>query len=431
MGLREDLKRFREVGEENRYDLSEFIKHGDMGRNRDIQIPIKIIELPEFEYDPWDMGGVGQGDGEVGDPVPQPGEPGDEDGEGDEAGEGEGEHGYYDMDPEEFAEELDEELGLDLDPKGKQVKEEVEGHLVEMARSGPDSTLDFERMYKKGLKRSLSIFFDEDYLRDVLRVEGVGPQKAFEWARENNMNVSRGWIEQEYEDVPESELNLYSSIEDVPGEPQRQPSARQIESVALRNEDKRHKYPEITHEYEKNAVIVFIRDVSGSMGEAKRNLVERVFTPMDWYLTGKYEHAEFIYIAHDSSAWEVDRDDFFGLESAGGTQISSAYELTQELLEGTYPFKEWNRYVFGAGDGENWGKDTKENVIPLMEDIDANLHGYLEVNPSDSSWGTGDHADILEDHFDGNDDVAVARVSSNDGVTDAIYDILSTEENDD
>jgi len=322
MGLREDLERFREVGEEERQDLSEFIKHGNMSGGDNIKIPIKIIQLPQFEYDKWDAGGVGQGEGEQGDPVGQPEEG---DGDGDEAGEGEGEHGYYDMDPEEFAEELDEELGLDLDPKGKQVKEEVEGHLVERARTGPDSTLDFERTYKKGMQRSLSVFFDEDYLREVLRVEGYGATRTFDWARNNSIAVSKGWLETEYKKVPKEERCRYSSIDDIDITLRRTPTSQEMRSVALRNEDKRHKYPEIEKEYEKNAVIVFIRDVSGSMGEHKRELVERVFTPLDWYLTGKYDQAEFIYIAHDSSAWETERDEFFGIQSGGGTKISSAY----------------------------------------------------------------------------------------------------------
>jgi len=124
MGLRDDLERFREVGEKRREDLAEFIQYGDLsGGSGDIQIPVKIVSLPSFEYDQRDQGGVGQGDGgtpDVGQPVgqPQP-QPGDGDGEDGEAGEEGGEHEYYEMDPEEFAQELDEELGLDLEPKGK------------------------------------------------------------------------------------------------------------------------------------------------------------------------------------------------------------------------------------------------------------------------------------------------------------------------
>lgn len=427
MGLREDLERFQQIGEEKRMDLSEFIQHANMG-NGDIKIPIKVIQLPEFEYDRLDQGGVAQGDGDVGEPVgePQPGE-----GEGDdEAGEESGEHGYYEMDPEEFAEELDEELGLELDPKGKRVKEEKEGDLVELARSGPDSLLDFERMYKKGMKRSLAMHFDEDYMREVLKVHGMGIQKAFEWARNNNIPVSKAWIEQEYKSIRESELGQYSCVEDIDLEMDKTPTVADVDEVPLRREDKKHKHPEITKEYEKNVVVINIRDVSGSMGDSKRELVERVFTPLDWYLTGKYDNAEFRYIAHDSDAWEVDRDDFFGIKSGGGTMISSAYELAQQMLDEQYPWREWNRYVFAAGDGENWSKDTEEEVIPMMEEIDANLHAYLETDPQDSGWGgTGSHANDLIDHFgDNHENVAVTSVKSENDVMDAIKEILSTEE---
>ena len=83
MGLKDDIERYREVGEDRRQDLAEFIQYGDLGSSRrdEVRIPIKIIDLPEFAYDQRDMGGVGQGgDGtpQPGDPVGQP-EPGDGD----------------------------------------------------------------------------------------------------------------------------------------------------------------------------------------------------------------------------------------------------------------------------------------------------------------------------------------------------------------
>ena len=432
MGLKDDLERYKEVGEERRQDLSEFIKHGELNTpSGDIRVPIKIISLPEFQYNQWDQGGVGQGDAEQGDPVdtgqPQPGDGDGDDGDGDEAGDGEGEHGYYEMDPEEFAEELEEELDLDLEPKGKAVAEEVEGDLVDLARTGPNSTLDFERMFKKGLKRKLAMNFDEEYCREVLKVSGMGPQSAYEWARGENLPVSKAWFEAAYEELDSGEATQYESIEDIPGDLDRTPTIADMkEGVPLRQQDKRHKYPEIKKEYEKNVVVVNIRDVSGSMRQEKREYVERVFTPLDWYLQGKYDHAEFVYIAHDSEAWEVERDEFFGMKSGGGTRISSAYELAQAVLEEMYPWQEWNRYVFAAGDGENKGSDSEQNVIPLMEDIPANLHGYLEVKPGGT--GRGDHAEILRNHFgDDHESVAVANVREPDEVTDAIYEILSTE----
>jgi len=427
MGLKDDLKRFEEVGEQKRQDLSEFIQHGQIEAGDDIQIPIKVIELPGFEYDMSDMGGVGKGEGEQGDPVDQPGQP--QPGEGDdEAGEDTAEHGRYEMDPEEFAEELDEELGLDLDPKGKKVKERTEGAYTKLARSGPDSTLDFERMYKKGLKRSLGMYFDEDYLREVMKVDGMGVEQTFEWARNNNIPVSKGWIESEYAKI--GNKSQYSSLDSIDSEMKRKPVAEEINSVALREEDKRHKYPEITNHYEKNAVVVFIRDVSGSMRKDKRRLVERVFTPIDWYLTGKYDNAEFVYIAHDSEAWEVDRKDFFGIESAGGTEISSAYRLAQEILDNRYSWSEWNRYVFAAGDGENYGSDSEENVVPLMKEIDANLHSYIEVQPKGQAFGPigNSHLETVEGEIGDRENVATYLVEEEEDVMDCIYEVLSTED---
>jgi len=124
-------------------------------------------------------------------------------------------------------------------------------------------------------------------------------------------------------------------------------------------------------------------------------------------------------------AWEVDRGEFFGIQSGGGTRISSAYELVAEILE-EYPYSEWNRYVFAAGDSENSGSDTTDSVIPLMESIDANLHAYVETQPGGAAPNAR-HADEVEAAFGTGDDVAVARVSKPDDVTDAIYEILSTE----
>ncbi|WP_254841224.1 YeaH/YhbH family protein [Natronomonas marina] len=440
MGLRDDLDRYREVGEAKRQDLSEFIQYGDLGQSRpdEVKIPIKIVDLPEFVYDPRDQGGVGQGQGgtpDVGDPVgepqPQPGD-GDDEGDGDEPGEEGGDHEYYEMDPKEFAKELDEELGLDLEPKGKKVIEEKEGDFTDMTRTGPASTLDFERLFKQGLKRKLAMDFDGEYVREALRVDGWGPSRVFEWARSEHIPVSRAWIQDAYDSLPAEEMDRWDSIEEMQREVDRESTAARIrregiDEIPFRREDERYRYPEIIEEREKNVVVVNIRDVSGSMRQAKRELVERTFTPLDWYLTGKYDNAEFVYIAHDADAWEVDREEFFGIRSGGGTRISSAYELAAELLEERYPWSEWNRYVFAAGDSENSSNDTDKNVIPLMEEIPANLHAYVETQPSGNAINAT-HAKEVDDHFDDAGNVAVAYVNGPEDVVDAIYTILSTED---
>ncbi|MEF8781022.1 MAG: DUF444 family protein [Haloferacaceae archaeon] len=435
MGLRDDLERFREVGEKRRQDLSEFISHGDLtGSAPDrIRVPVKLIDLPSFEYDRRSMGGVGKGEGaQPGQPVEVPGEQGDGDGDEDgEPGEESGDHEYYEMDPEEFAAELDEELGLDLEPKGKRVVEEIQGEFTDVTRSGPNSTLDFDEFFKRGLRRKLATDFDEEYVREGLRVRGADVDDVYRWARENRIPVSRAWIADAASDLPAGERDRWASFDELEANVEREPVSVRlrregIRKIPFRPEDERYRYPEIIEKRQKNVVVVNIRDVSGSMRERKRELVERVFTPLDWYLTGKYDEAEFRYVAHDAEAWEVERGEFFGIQSGGGTRISAAYELAAEILE-EYPFDEWNRYVFAAGDSENSANDTRERVIPMIREIDANLHAYVETQPGGGAVNAT-HADELLEAFGDSDGVAVTRVADGTGVTDAIYDILSTED---
>jgi uncharacterized sporulation protein YeaH/YhbH (DUF444 family) len=436
VGLTDDRERFREVGEKRREDLSEFISHGDLGGSNPnrVRIPVKIVDLPDFEYDRREAGGVGQGQGGQ----PQPGQPVDPS-PGDEAGDpGEegGDHEYYEMDPEEFARELDEELGLDLEPKGKHVVEEVEGDFTDTARAGPRGALDVDEFFKRGLKRHLATDFDGEYVREGLFVAGADVDDVFAWARGHGVPVSRAWIADaaatiaEERGEPVAALDRWESFEALDDEVDREPVSLRIrregiDSVPFRREDERFRHPEVIEKRERNVVVINVRDASGSMRETKRELVERVFTPMDWYLTGKYDAAEFRYVVHDAEAWEVDREEFFGIQSGGGTRISSAYELVAEILE-EYPYSEWNRYVFAAGDSENSGSDTTESVIPLMESIDANLHAYVETQPGGAAPNAR-HADEVEEAFGDADDVAVARVAKPEDVTDAIYEILSTE----
>ncbi|WP_416841110.1 YeaH/YhbH family protein [Haloferax sp. DFSO52] len=435
MGLRDDLERFREVGEQRREDLKEFISYGDLGASgaKDIKIPIKVVDLPEFRYDRLDMGGVGQGKGgtpDVGQPLGQP-QPAPGEGDDGEPGEEGAEHEYYEMDPEQFAEALDEELGLQLEPKGKEVIEEIEGDFTDITRTGPHSTLDFERLFKEGLKRKLAMDFDEDFVREAMKVEDTTADDVYRWCRENNILVSLAWIDDEWSRIPDDERDRWASFEEMEENVERTTVVQRIRrdglrEIPFRREDERYRHPEIIEKKRSNVVVVNIRDVSGSMRETKRELVERTFTPLDWYLTGKYDHAEFVYIAHDAEAWEVEREEFFGIRSGGGTRISSAYELANEILQERYPWREWNRYVFAAGDSENSSNDTKERVIPLMKEIDANLHAYVETQPGGTAINAT-HAEEVERTLSDEGNVVVAYVSQPDDVIDAIYRILSTE----
>jgi hypothetical protein len=261
-----------------------------------------------------------------------------------------------------------------------------------------------------------------------MRVAGETPESVYRWCREQRILVSLSWIEAEWDDIPDDERGRWESFAEMEDNVDRDTAAQRIrregiEQIPFRRDDERYRHPEIEEKKRKNVVVVNIRDVSGSMRETKRELVERTFTPLDWYLQGKYDNAEFVYIAHDADAWEVDREEFFGIRSGGGTRISSAYELAQEILEEAYPWSEWNRYVFAAGDSENSSNDTTENVIPLMRAIDANRHAYVETQPGGTAINAT-HAEEVERAFGDTDNVVVASVGAPEDVTDAIYEIL-------
>lgn len=416
--IERDVRRFREIGENSRMDLKEFIKHGQLGEN--IKIPIKIIDLPKFEYGKRSKGGVGQGDAEQGDPVDADNE--EEDQKPGEEGE---EHDYYEMDPEEFAQELDDELGLDFEEKGQKVVEKAVGAFNETRRAGPDSTLDTDHLFKEAIKRHVAMFADEEYIKEMLRVDGYGYVRVWKWARDNGVNTSKSRVEEISKNIDDP--TKYDSPDDIERNLRRHPPRSDYTNLKFRSDDERYRAPETVKEPQHNAVVINIRDVSGSMRSKKREFVERIFTPMDWYLQGKYDNVEFVYIAHDAEAWKVDREEFFGIRSGGGTKISSAYELINKEILDSYPWQSWNRFIFAAGDGENKQDDTRNNVIPLMSNMNANRHAYVEVQPSSGSNMRSSHvADELEQEFSDESTYRIARVKNKEDVMDAIRVILDT-----
>ena len=150
---------------------------------------------------------------------------------------------------------------------------------------------------------------------------------------------------------------------------------------------------------ENNAVILYIMDVSGSMGDEQKEIVRSAAFWIDTWLRSQYKHLESRYIIHDASAYEVDQKTFYSTRESGGTKISSAYKLCHEILERHYPAADWNVYPFHFSDGDNWGGgDTKECIRILREDIleRVNQFAYGQV---ESPYGSGQFIKDLEKEF--------------------------------
>ena len=152
-----------------------------------------------------------------------------------------------------------------------------------------------------------------------------------------------------------------------------------------------------------NAVIVYMMDVSGSMGDEQKEIVRLEAFWIDTWLRRNYEGIESRYIVHDVVAQEVDRKTFFSIREDGGTRISSALQTCKELLERHYDPGDWNIYLFHFSDGDNSSESDNRQCVQIIEKgllPKANLFGYCQVA---SPYGSGSFINVLRESFAGGD----------------------------
>ena len=120
------------------------------------------------------------------------------------------------------------------------------------------------------------------------------------------------------------------------------------------------------------AVMFCLMDVSGSMDEGRKDLSKRFFILLYLFLTRHYEKIELVFIRHHTQAAEVDEENFFHARETGGTVVSSALMLMEEIIRARYSPAEWNIYGAQASDGDNWHHDSgrcrellNDKLLPL------------------------------------------------------------------
>ena len=106
------------------------------------------------------------------------------------------------------------------------------------------------------------------------------------------------------------------------------------------------------------AVMFCLMDVSGSMDESRKDLAKRFFILLYLFLTRHYEKIDVVFIRHHTQAQEVDEQNFFHATETGGTVVSSALVLMEQVIRERYPPSEWNIYGAQASDGDNWHHDS-------------------------------------------------------------------------
>src|SRR6266536_3380732 len=151
--------------------------------------------------------------------------------------------------------------------------------------------------------------------------------------------------------------------------------------VGLKTDDLRFKTWERDVKYETNAVVIAMRDVSGSMGEFEKYITRSFYFWMVRFLRTRYKQVQIVFITHHTEAKEVDEDTFFNLGESGGTKVSSAYQLALDVANERYPSSEWNTYPFHFSDGDNWGEVDNQRCLDLVKALLArsNAFGYGEI----------------------------------------------------
>ena len=302
--IESDLNRFKQIVKGRvRKDLKRFMSNGELiGKQggKVVSIPLPQIGLPRFRYGKNDQGGVGQGEGEDGDPVD--GEAGDGHGH---AGDNPGEHLLEaEVSIEELAEIIGDELQLPrIEPKGAKEISSERDRYTGISRVGPEALRHNRRTYREALKRQVAS-------------GAYNPHKPVI--------------------VPIKDYRRYRTWNT-----QTQPQSA--------------------------AVILYMMDVSGSMGNEQKEIVRLEAFWIDAWLRHNYKNVETRYIIHDAAAREVPRDIFFRTKESGGTLISSAYTLCLKIIEADYPADLWNIYPFHFSDGDNWSSSDTRLSLDLVE----------------------------------------------------------------
>ncbi|KTF14887.1 YeaH/YhbH family protein [Pseudoalteromonas sp. H105] len=129
------------------------------------------------------------------------------------------------------------------------------------------------------------------------------------------------------------------------------------------------------------AVMFCIMDVSGSMDQATKDMAKRFYILLYQFLTRSYKDIEVVYIRHHTQAKEVDEQEFFYSQETGGTIVSSALKLMNEIIKERYNSSQWNIYAAQASDGDNWADDSPQCSQILRNKLldDVRYYAYIEI----------------------------------------------------
>ncbi len=174
-----------------------------------------------------------------------------------------------------------------------------------------------------------------------------------------------------------------------------------------------------------NAVIIYMMDVSGSMGDEQKEIVRIESFWIDTWLRRHYDGIECRYIIHDAMAKEVDRQTFFHTRESGGTMISSAYRLCADIIKADYPADQWNIYPFHFSDGDNWSVDDTRLCVGLLKKRILPVVNQFSYGQVESPYGSGQFIKDLREQLKSHPALALSEIKDKEGIYHSIKDFLA------
>jgi uncharacterized protein len=312
----------------------------DIAQGEEIRIPKKDLSEPVFHHGQGgqrDMVHPGNSEYLTGDRIERPkGGGGKGSGKGQAGDSGEGEDDFaFALSKEEFMQVFFEDLALpDLVRTQLAETPEWKSHRAGFTSDGNPSSLHVVRSMRGALGRRIAL--GGDARRELHALED---RVAF--------------LKQHHPDDPVAIKEMLEAKERIAVLKARLGMIPFLDPIDLRFRN-RVRTPVPTSK----AVMFCLMDVSGSMDEQRKELSKRFFILLYLFLTRHYDKIDLVFIRHHTQAAEVSEEDFFHARETGGTVVSSALELMDQIITERYSPDQWNIYGAQASDGDNWHHDS-------------------------------------------------------------------------
>ena len=254
---------------------------------------------------------------------------------------------------EEFLHFLFEDLELpDLVKKDLKNVDDFRMKNAGYSTSGPPSRLSVVRSMKQSLMRRMA-------LQSPLRAE----------------------LENKTDSLTDAPTNPLL-IEEIETLKQRISNVPYIDEIDLR-----FRTPKKEHFPATSATMMCIMDNSGSMGEREKTLSRKFFYLLYLFLTKKYKKVELVFIHHTTDAREVTEEEFFSMRESGGTLVSSAMQLTSDIIK-ERNLSRTNLYICQCSDGDNMSMTDNDKCVDLLNSHilpATQYYSYIQIQPEHGS----------------------------------------------